>query len=454
MAKVIHALLILKVISFSISKLAFAFEIFRHGARAPTELDQNNLDYFKQKWAKKMELTSIGLRQHYLLGVRNRERLIEQNKLLSDSFNPKEIIVISTDTTRTLNSASAQLQGLYASGKGGTLTKTQIDRALPPNDPSTYNEEKEQLGSLALPNQIEIIPIHTIYAQDNDFFLYSPTYCSSLKKTFEENNKRQEMVNLLDRFNEKYEKKICNILDKKDNCINHNLTFALNIFETIHAEYIDNRDMTIFSNQGIKVEELVKDCIEFAFLHLIGKGIDNDKIIGQVGMSPTFKKIKHWMNKIIENPSSVLDYSQPKLVMVSAHDASIGAFTAMMKAAFNFEVKYPSFASNLFLELHLNNEINSSSNDYTVKYYFDDMEVGKMSYNEFIEKLDPLLMNQKEINEFCTLGNEKSLTILWIVLISVFSVINVVIIGIIIHLCFNKPKVEKYSEITDNEKTY
>jgi len=50
---------------------------------------------------------------HYLLGLRNRIRYIDELKFLSDKFDPHEILIYSTSVNRTLVSVSAQLQGLY-----------------------------------------------------------------------------------------------------------------------------------------------------------------------------------------------------------------------------------------------------------------------------------------------------------------------------------------------------
>ena len=66
--------------------LHFVFEIMRHGARAPMDLtsssssSEDELDFFHEKWSDGAgELTSIGIRQHFLIGYRNRLKYIDQS---------------------------------------------------------------------------------------------------------------------------------------------------------------------------------------------------------------------------------------------------------------------------------------------------------------------------------------------------------------------------------------
>jgi hypothetical protein len=68
-------------------KMAFAFEVVRHGARAPY-VDLGFNSFFSV--AEGM-LTPSGMRQRYLLGAYNRRRYISQFDLLSKEFNPEEV---------------------------------------------------------------------------------------------------------------------------------------------------------------------------------------------------------------------------------------------------------------------------------------------------------------------------------------------------------------------------
>ena len=50
---------------------------------------------------------------HYLLDLRNRKKYITKEKFLSESFNPQEILIYSSNINRTMVSVSFQLQGFY-----------------------------------------------------------------------------------------------------------------------------------------------------------------------------------------------------------------------------------------------------------------------------------------------------------------------------------------------------
>ena len=58
-------------------------------------------------------LTPQGMRQRYLKGRKNRERYIEKHLLLSPEHIPGEIYIQSTAKERTIQSAYAELLGLY-----------------------------------------------------------------------------------------------------------------------------------------------------------------------------------------------------------------------------------------------------------------------------------------------------------------------------------------------------
>ena len=113
-------------------RLVFLYTHFRHGSRAPMDIKDDFTDLLGEKWNNPGELTGIGQRMHYLLGLRNRIRYIEKEKFLSEKFDPHEILIYSSNLNRTMLSAASQLQGLYpqSSKKGETLTDAQEKRKL------------------------------------------------------------------------------------------------------------------------------------------------------------------------------------------------------------------------------------------------------------------------------------------------------------------------------------
>ena len=60
---------------------------------------------FPLKNSYRGELTSVGERQHYVLGQTLRERYIKNTQFLAENYNYEEIYVRSTNVNRTIMSA-------------------------------------------------------------------------------------------------------------------------------------------------------------------------------------------------------------------------------------------------------------------------------------------------------------------------------------------------------------
>ena len=146
-------------------KLRWAFELFRHGARTPYDgMSYNFYDCFSRKWDGLKELTGVGLRQHFLVGYRNRLKYMEENNLIKDVYDPREVYLISTDTNRTIMSAMSNLQGIYRNYTTPNLTINQIDNAKIKGLNGTYeqkiNKKIEELKKSYIEDGISIMPIH------------------------------------------------------------------------------------------------------------------------------------------------------------------------------------------------------------------------------------------------------------------------------------------------------
>ena len=114
------------------AKLLFVWEHFRHGARGPyRSFDEVNWkDLLNEKWNGEGELSSLGMRMHYLLGVSTKKKYSD---FLSKSYNPNEILVTSTDVNRTILSAFSTLQGIYNFSSVNILNEKQINNSNIPN---------------------------------------------------------------------------------------------------------------------------------------------------------------------------------------------------------------------------------------------------------------------------------------------------------------------------------
>ena len=146
-------------------QLIFAFELVRHGARAP--FDDRVIDDFT---VGKSMLTPEGMRQRYLLGKYSKQRYTETYKLLSEEYVPSEIFVQSTNVNRTMQSGYSELMGLYPPGSAPTLSQAQVEIvstgvSSPPFKVRDSDAINEGLGDFGLPNGFDQVDIAVF---DND----------------------------------------------------------------------------------------------------------------------------------------------------------------------------------------------------------------------------------------------------------------------------------------------
>ena len=69
-------------------KLIFVMTHFRHGARSPSSV-KNNINDFGEEWLITGELTAVGERMLYLLGLRNRVRYINEKNFYQKNLIQK-----------------------------------------------------------------------------------------------------------------------------------------------------------------------------------------------------------------------------------------------------------------------------------------------------------------------------------------------------------------------------
>ena len=450
-------------------ELRWAFEIFRHGARTPySGMDKDFKDCFGYQWNGVKELTGVGLRQHFLVGYRNRKRYIEEKKLIKDYYDPREVYLISTDSNRTIMSANAQVQGLYLPGTGPTLFPNQSDIAIPPVEKENIKEEKEKLDNdnyTVLPHKMNIMPIHNFFSKDHFIQLQDKKVCPNSNDLYKKNQERKEVTDFLKKMTQKYGKKISEISKEDENAL-MNYTKAYYIFDTFISQYTEGLPIFYQNLQklGVDKDELLDDCFKFFEYDLIGNGIDNDKDLCLYSMSPIFDRLINWMNLKIqkdnENLEDYIGYDLPKFVMFSAHDSTCGAFMGFMKAVFGTDIIYPRFAANIYLELYRKDDV------YYVQYYINDELMAEIKYEDFVNKIQKNRKTTEEINTFCGFDkNEKKekkdenndVYLIADIVLSIMSVILIIIIFITIKKKKSKSsnidvdKAEPLNKLTENE---
>ena len=397
------------------AELRWAFEIFRHGARTPySGMTSDFKDCFNQQWIGLKELTGVGLRQHFLVGYRNRIKYINEAKLIKPYYDPREVYIISTDSNRTIMSANAQIQGLYPPGTGPSIYPNQTERAVPPVNTEDIQEEIEKLNEYnytALPYKMNIIPVHSFFNADHFIQLQDKKVCPKTLEYYTKNQQRPEVVDFLNNMTEKYGDKLNEklIIKDKSRDVLKDYTKAYYIFDTIIASYTEGYDLP---DLGVSEQELLNDSYQFFIYDLVGNGIDRDKDICLYSMSPIFDRILKWIDlkieKDIKGEKDYTNFDLPKFVMFSAHDSTCGAFMGFMLEVFRTEIAYPYFATNINLELYLDQKgATIKKEDYYIEYIINDESIKNISYTEFVDTLKKRMKTMDEVNKFCGFTKEE-----------------------------------------------
>ena len=151
----------------------FVLELFRHGARAP---NKNKIDS-TWKSVGYGELTSVGIRQQYVLGLILKERY---SKLLLP-YNPSQIYAYSSDANRTLMSLATQLSAIYEGAGPSIPDGLSADLEVPPFDSSENADVTASINyNTAGLNSFQPVPIHS-NNETNDYLLESYLNCASLQ---------------------------------------------------------------------------------------------------------------------------------------------------------------------------------------------------------------------------------------------------------------------------------
>lgn len=88
-------------------KLGYVFELVRHGARAPQLAMPGKFN------VPTGMLTSSGMRQRYLIGLKNKQKYVDGQGLIDEVYNPTQFYAQSTNVFRAIQSTYAEIIGIY-----------------------------------------------------------------------------------------------------------------------------------------------------------------------------------------------------------------------------------------------------------------------------------------------------------------------------------------------------
>ena len=388
-------------------------------------INSNFTDLVKEKWSNPGELTGIGQRMHYLLGLRNRIRYIKNETFLSEKFDPHEIAIFSSNLNRTMVSASSHLQGFFpqSSEKGEVLTENKEKVAYPQVDVDCdeINNEIKNLKGSALPYQMTLAPVRMVNDNDKKMNVYDLTECTEERDQIKKQNRETipYVVNFTREFNEKYGKTLNEFLGTGNK--NFTMQDIDDFCDAFLSSYTDQRELTEFKKTGLDLEETNDYCYEyFRVTYLYQFHGDEDKILAHVDSSKLMTELIYFMKRRLDaditkedEDANVKDYSRPKMLMISGHDSTSSADEIFLFKALglNYTEKYifPRYAAQLALEVRTKDDSKEKTSyaDYYVVGYFNDKELFNVPADEFISKVEGEIWSQEKIDEFCGFGDSQ-----------------------------------------------
>lgn len=305
-------------VSAANEKLIFALDLVRHGDRTAND----SLPAAPHTWSEGSgQLTSLGMKQQYQLGVKLHQRYMVDNQLLPTKYQANTIYARSTDYDRTLMSAQSLLSGLYPPGSG----------------PET------------LPAAFQPIPVHTVASSQDSALLIdlSAKRISDLISKYVYSRadwkaKSAELQSQYPHWSEVSGMHVENMFDVMD------------LSDTLRA-YL-NHDVAL--PNGLSTEE-AKKIIEAG--DWIYASMLKPKEVGDVAGKAALQKIAFYLEQAAEQKSKI------KFVLISAHDVTT---MGVMSALHTPLETTPTYAADLNFSLY-----ESGSGNYSVKVTYNDMPV-------------------------------------------------------------------------------
>lgn len=439
-------------------KLVFVYTQFRHGARGPAfGFDENGKDYFGQEWTSPQDLTAVGMRMHYTLGIRNRKRF---QGLLSSTFDPREVVVKSTNFNRTIQSAYSQLQGLYS-----PLESADIDKELEKKmkDLNNYPKELQEyidqnIGTMeeySLPDKMQIFPIHIYNVIEHKFLLHTEEALSGCKGVMpirEKNRNGAKYKEVIAKLN----KDEGESMKKYFNGTKLDFTNGTDLFNICDQFVCDLYDGRI--PKDVISDNFTESCQTFLSKLLFEEEFgDEKKEVLDMSMSPVFEELLYYMSNSIQNDitnegKQKLGIYTPKLVMISGHDVSMMGMMDYLKNTFNLDKAIPDvpFATSLSLEVYKKSETKTAK-DYTIYYYINDEEIATFSFEEFNStKIRDKIWSEDKVYNFCQFSDwkeENTLNKLLYATLCLSGLAVVLVLTLIIIIVITKVKIYKKKNV-------
>ncbi|CAI2370971.1 unnamed protein product [Moneuplotes crassus] len=394
--------ILVSLISFIQSKLEFITEVCRHGARAP------HGDTFGTVFENGPGmLTPSGFRQHYLIGDELRNRYItgmdKSQNLLSPRFNPEEVYVRSTQSLRTVQSAYAQLLGMFPLGTAEDLRSDQIDVSIPPLNMHDLEEIITELGTDAVQDGMQPVTVKNYGQSVDSFIAYGG--CPYIVNDY---SRRVDDPEVWQPHDDHYRPLIFNQIAEAFEKDPDDLSF-MKIYkysDLLFAENFEGKlDRYNFTNEEWEIVRSMQVTLLIEKLSPL-----SSKILSLRYIFPIMELIKSSMGQDY-NKELVKNFRNPKFLLLSSHDYQLSHILKLLNPE-NIEVTHIEYASVLIFELHRRDTraCKDSSEDacFYVKIIYNDVPLKlpgcssiDCSFNEFRGYIESFDMTYNQMIEIC-----------------------------------------------------
>ena len=408
-------------------QLIFVYQHIRHGARGPSasynSLFIDGVDEFRVSWEGEGdgELTLVGKREHYDIGVRNRHKYGHGEHGLGlidfSTYDPEEVLFHVTDYNRTHQSLNSELIGMYQPGLLKTLTEKQVNGSYPPNEEVWVNKslqndtlyqeiikEIKALGNKTIVDNIPVFNVHT-FGANRTFNLENN--CHNLEKMRMESIENK--TDLLYGYFLKYKEELREFFNFEDYSFVTNIRMMNSITDHYISDYKNYKDLSVFHEKtGIDLDEFMEKSGKFYHDWMYNYYCTNTTC--SMESSRLMEDLLGYMERRIAIADNSKSYKAPKMVIDCGHDTTVAPMQMFMyetwedKPEYGINTQYCGFACNIYFELY---KTKDAIPKYYVYYYIDDDLKHVFEYNEFTETVRKHIYTQEEIVEYCITDEEK-----------------------------------------------
>lgn len=403
-------------------------------------------DVYGTVWNRNGTLTNPGKRMHYILGIRNRKAY--SSLINFNQFNPKEIQIYTTNSTRTSESMLAELYGMYLPGTGEQLTEEELPFSLPPGHDNFSEDilnEVESLGNDTIINRMNTFPIQFFGA--GRALLNNPENCPYITeyRLLLKERINESLAVFMKEFDQKFGKKLQKFLNRTDKEFIYNYDKLLPITDDFVANVENGINIDKFYEEtNITKEEYYSYARRVKMFYLYNLTADQTSAV--MGAKPFMEDLINYMETKIKSEKIITD-NEPKMVIHGGHDTTINVIQYFMFTAFDIPVRYATFGTNIYFELYKEEE----DNRYTVKYFLDGQLLLNEDYKFFKEKVLKHIWSDKQVHDFCYREEQKqsSSNIVTILIITNIIFFLSTIVFIILYLLSSRKNKESISNSED-----